>query len=845
MKISFQSLLTAVICTLMLSISANAKQISIDEAQDLALKFLSSRKSTVSTRSVDQLQLVHTEKSIVNEGKNCYYVFNKGFHDGFVIVAADDCVATSVLGFSETGEYNNDNVPDNFKWWIEQYQREINYAIEHNVSTTAPLRQFKSNVSPLLGSIAWNQGDPYNLMCPTLTNAKGEQEHVVTGCVATATAQVMRYYKWPEQGSGSHSYTWEYAQKTLSMDFSQSVYDWDNMTETYNSASTEAEKNAVAKLMYDCGISCDMNYKLSAAGGSGATQTAQAAGLYNYFRYDQGMKHLMRNYYKLADWEALIINEIDSKRPVLYSGSGSGGGHAFIIDGYNTDGYFHFNWGWGGTSNGYFVITALNPGELGIGGGAGGYNYDQSMIIGVQPTQPTHSDNTVISSDGLTVGGNVANGFDITINRIINYNWQESTFSLGFQVESLSTGNIDRIIPNELGNLALRTFYYYSPITISSAYLAGNLTDGEYKISLIYKSSNSDTWTPTPTLLGTADCVYMTVSNHVATNVTYDSAALPELSIVGYELDDKLYTNRVATIRTKVKNTGAEYLGDMTVIIADKNGNILATSGLIMTQIPSGVTEDVIFEYSMISLVDNLPYQFDEVECALYLFGNASDASIFQIGMLGTATLYYSGNGEPELAFTKEPMITSAKTNNLSFTLNVVNNGAIFKDAIIFYTWDYDYSSGEYQYCGGISQYAMVKPSETKELKFSFPYDGIVGHTYLVNIYANDAIIKGNTNAINYACSFILEESDATGIKEITPKLETVIANNNNILTVTADSPIKSIKAYSTAGIIVVNESYDATSTTESISLQSQQAGVYVIVINTTDGIKQSKIHIR
>lgn len=843
MKFHYFKLFTSLICTILLSQTMSAKQISIDEAHDFAQKFLSSHNSVASARSMERLTLAHTVKSTADVNKNCLYVFNKGIHDGFVIIAADDCIQTPVLGYSETGDYNAENIPDNFKWWIEQYQREIAYVIENNLTPTAILRNSQSsNVAPLLGQIAWNQGDPYNLLCPTLTNASGNQERTVTGCVATATAQVMRYYKWPAKGNGTHTYTWENGRKTLSMDFSQSTYDWDNMTETYGPNSSTAEKNAVAKLMYDCGISCDMNYNLSANGGSGATSIAQAAGLYNYFDYDRGMKYLYRDYYKLSDWENIVINEIDNKRPVLYSGTGSGGGHAFIIDGYNQDGYFHFNWGWGGTSNGYFVITALNPGELGIGGGAGGYNYNQSMIIGVQPAQTSPTDNTVIYSDGLTVSGDATNGYEITLTRISNRNWVESTFSLGFKIESIETGDYNNLVPESLVDLSLGSLYYYNPITIPSAYFSSQLTDGEYKISLICKSASSNDWGAIPTLLGASEFITMTVKNGVATNVTTDSESSPKLSVSAYELADKLYTNRVATIRTQVKNDGGEYLGDMAVIIADYSGKILASSDLVMAQIPGGETKDVIFDYSMISLFDGVSISSD-TPCVLYLFGDASEESIFQIGVLGTATLYYSGDGSPKLAFTQPPLITSAKEDNLSFTLNLVNNGAIFKDAITFYTWDN--IDGDYQYCGGISQYAMVEPAETKQLTFSFPYEGIVGHTYLVNIYANNEIIKGVNDYIQYVCSFTLEEGDATGIDEVIPTLETVIENNNNILTVTTEAPIKNINVYSATGLRVVNQNFNATSTSESISLQSQQSGIYMIVIDTLNGTKNSKVYIK
>ena len=815
--------------------TTNAKQLNSKEALTIATNFLQ-QSTTKSSHSqpISQLTLAHTAKSAVDINKNCLYVFNKGEHDGFIIVAADDCVSTEILGYSNTGEFNNDNIPTNFKWWLEQNQREIDYAIKNGLNSTASIQPFATSVSPLLGNISWDQGDPYNILCPTLTNSSGKSERTVTGCVATATAQVMRYYKWPQKGTGSNSYTWENGGKTLSMDFSKSTYDWDNMTETYSSTSTSTQKNAVAKLMYDCGISCNMDYGLSETGGSGASAFNQVAGLYNYFGYDQGMEHLTRDYYKLADWNATIINEINNKRPILYRGIGSGGGHAFIIDGYNKDGYFHFNWGWGGNSNGYFVTTALNPGELGIGGGAGGYNYNQGMSIGVQPAQESSSPSFEITSDGITISEDVTNGYIVTANRIINYNWSVASFSVAFQFESLSNGTTQRI--QFLSNKTLNSLYYYNTISYAANTFASYLNDGEYKVSLAIKPSTTSTWEAIPTLLGTAEYVYMTVSGGKATKVKYDPTSVPDLLPAGFELNDKLYVNRVATLKAKVKNNGAEYLGDMILVFADNTGKILATSGTVMTDIQAGETKDIPFEYTMISLANGVSVT-NETPCYVYLFGDASENSAFQIGQIGTATLYPVGTGSPALAFTKAPKVNSSTEDNLSFTLNLINNGAIFKDAITFHTWDEDI---DYQYCGGISEFAMLENKENKELTFSFPYNGIVGHKYLVNIYANNSIIKGNTDNINYVCSFVLGET--TGIEGIKTKYEMTISNNNNVLNISTDQLIKNISIYNSNGVVVANNKYSGTLNNETISIESLPAGIYIIQVETNNGIKTSKI---
>ena len=818
--------------------TTNAKQLNSKEALTIATNFLQ-QSATKSSHSqpISQLTLAHTAKSAVDINKNCLYVFNKGEHDGFIIVAADDCVSTEILGFSDSGEFNNDNAPTNFKWWLEQYQREIDYAIKNGLNSTASIQPFATSVSPLLGNISWDQGAPYNLLCPTLTNSKGEAEHTVTGCVATATAQVMRYYKWPSKGQGSNSYLWENGNKTLSMDFSKSVYDWDNMTETYDNNSTSTQKNAVAKLMYDCGISCNMKYNLSEKGGSGASGFDQVKGLYNYFRYDQGMEHLTRNYYKLTDWNKIIINEINDKRPILYQGQGSGGGHAFIIDGYNKDGYFHFNWGWGGNSNGYFVTTALNPGELGIGGGAGGYNYNQGMTIRVQPAQASSTPSHEITSDGITISEDATYGYIINATRIINYHWKTTTFSVAYQFESLSNGTIQRI--QFLSNTTLDPLYLYNTISFAANDFASYLDDGEYKVSLVVKPSTTSIWEAMPTLIGAAEYVYMTVSDGMASQVKYDPTSVPDLLATGFELNDKLYVNRVASLKAQVKNNGAEYYGDMALVFADNTGKILAISGSVMTNIQAGETKDIPFEYTMISLAEGVSIT-TETPCYVYLFGDASKNSAFMIGQLGTATLYPVGVGAPALAFTKPPIVKSSSEDNVSITLGLTNNGSIFKDAITFYTWDSNLGNS---YCGGISQFAIVENKERKDITFSFPYSGVVGHTYLVNIYANNTIIKGETSSINYVCSFVLDKG--TGIEGVKANHEMTIANTNNILDISTNESISQINVYNNIGANVVQQYYSGVSNKESISLESQPAGVYIIKVKTINDTKTSKIIIK
>lgn len=304
------------------------------------------------------------------------YVFTAHENNGYMVVSADDC-APALLGYSTTDNFNATAIPEPMKEWLEEYSLQI-AAMRNNPSSTMVKGSIRSlvekhEIAPQLTTL-WNQGSPYNQDCPKVGTAS-----TYSGCVATAMAQVMKYHNWPPKGTGSHSYEWN--EQTLSMDFSQRTFDWGNMTNTYSSSSTVAQKNAVAYLMHACGISVDMGYGTSA---SGAVTSKVPGALIQYFDYAKESTFIQHAYVKDYLWEDYLYNSLSTTGPVLFSGRNSEGGHAFVCDGYS-QGYYHFNWGWGGSSNGWFLLTALNPSSQGIGGTTKGYNASQGIMINARP----------------------------------------------------------------------------------------------------------------------------------------------------------------------------------------------------------------------------------------------------------------------------------------------------------------------------------------------------------------------------------------------------------------------------------------------------------------------------
>jgi len=269
-------------------------------------------------------------------------VFNADGNEGFVIVSGDERTP-AILGYSDSGTFDYDNLPENAKAWIDGYAEQIKSIDKQDGEGRARAANPKltKEVAPLLGGTVWNQESPFNWLSP-----KGPP-----GCTATAMAQIMYYHQWPQNhGSGSISYKWNGT--TLSADFSKSNYEWNLMRENYNNTYSEEEGNAVALLIRDCGYSVKTNYRDD---GSSGYSNLVGPSLVKYFDYKDSYATIKRQYFDTESWEGILRTELDNKRPIFYTGTG----HAFVCDGYDKDGLFHFNWGWGGLYNGYFVSCAI------------------------------------------------------------------------------------------------------------------------------------------------------------------------------------------------------------------------------------------------------------------------------------------------------------------------------------------------------------------------------------------------------------------------------------------------------------------------------------------------------
>ena len=333
-----------------------------------------------------------------------FYIFTT--ENSFVIVSADDR-AKPILAYSNEFPFITENIPDNISYWLNSLDDEIQYAIDNDIKASKEIESLWDNlkkgikpqpkntviVEPLIKT-RWKQTTPFNDMCPT--DSSGDR--AAAGCVAIAMAQVMRYWEWPHKGEGSHSYHLN-SYGTIEADFS-TIYDWDNMLVKPDITCTQEEQDAVATLAYHCGVSIEMYYGPNSS--SAHTDDIPYA-LETYFGYSHNMQHAYKEDYSDSEWITLLKTELDAKRPVLYEGmykEVGGGGHSFVCDGYDENDYFHFNWGWGGSCDGYFAIGALNPSSIVV-------NCRNYIALGVEP-----GDAPIDAPSDVTTE---VNGHDVTI----------------------------------------------------------------------------------------------------------------------------------------------------------------------------------------------------------------------------------------------------------------------------------------------------------------------------------------------------------------------------------------------------------------------------------------------
>ncbi len=564
-----------------------ARSVSPEKAKQVAVNFLTIENSV---QQADEVVLLNTFTAMVQQFANpqihedtpLIYMFGDN-QQNFVLIAADD-LAYAVLGFG-SGSYADKDFPFAFQKWMEDYKRQIVFAIEEGLEQQEAVAQSwelllsgnyqaaSKAVNPLL-TTTWDQAPYYNDLCPGGS---------VTGCVATAMAQVMKYWDHPAQGSGMHSYTHpQYG--TLSANFGATNYDWAAMPNAVNSTN-----NAVATLMYHCGVSVEMSYSPQVSGAWVVAQDDPVCAenaLKDYFGYTPELQGVKRdNGYSTAQWTNLVKGELDAGRPVLYAGYGSGGGHAFVCDGYNNSNYFHFNWGWGGYYDGYFLIDALNPGGTGTGGGTGGYNSGHQALIGVQPDSGgggSESDLVLYAPVNITPNPiNIGEAFSVYTDIA---NMGSTTFQGDFAAMIFDNQSNPVDIVQLLQGYSMEPQTHFTNGLTFSTNGMSSLLPGNYYIGILYRAAGED-WN----IVGNGE-----YANLVPFNVI-NSSQIELYSAMSVSTGSQIIQNQPFTVYVEVANYGNNsFYGNLDMSLYNLDGSFAET-----IQTFSNVTLDGGFYYEV------------------------------------------------------------------------------------------------------------------------------------------------------------------------------------------------------------------------------------------------------
>ena len=466
-----------------------AESVSLEKAKKIAETVLG--KNGSDKKIVTELKFSAQAKSRfnLNADSPAFYIFNSADSLGFVIVSGEDRLP-SVFAYSCDGFIGEDvDMPNGLSFYLEAYSR---YVEEVRLGKSKPMIRYADDtvadtvVGPLVKS-KWGQDEPFNLYVPN---------SYPVGCVATAMAQIMFHYKWPNQGMGSMRYEWN--GKFVEENFAEHTYDWSVMKNTANANRMGKAKDAVARISYDCGVATQMQY---GEGGSGTQDDLAYVAYYKFFDYDASSLDFKRQMSCASqeEWEKLIYDELDKKRPIQFSAfdSNDGGGHSFILDGYDSNGFVHVNWGWNGEGNGFYDLELMDVMSY-------KFNMQQSAIIGIVPDKDDEMSKRrqyrlyMIGTPGVkeNYSPSVEEEFYVSLGQVFNYSASTRVFNFGMGLFDKQGNFLDDVSVFSLdrNQLILEGFYGYGEYGNMKCKLPREYPDGDYVFRAISKENGYDEW---------------------------------------------------------------------------------------------------------------------------------------------------------------------------------------------------------------------------------------------------------------------------------------------------------------------------------------------------------------
>lgn len=737
--------------SLLLALSGFGAVLSPEAALERAMNSADAPARVRGAKSASTPRLLHTQ--LAADLQPALYLFDTS--DAFLLVSANDA-APALLGYGESGLPDADAIAPEFQWWMEEYGRQIDYMVaagsgSAEASPASSLQESSGRervnpaqrksasmapVAPMLTTL-WGQDAPFNDLCPL----SGSQR-TVTGCVATALAQILNYHQWPPTGEGSHSYTTTSLGRTLSLNFANLTFEWDKMLDTYNGSESSASKQAVANLMYALGVASDMNYSLT---GSGANSYQAAIGLANYMRYQDGIVVYSRNLFPVAQWDETVYNELTQYGPVYYAGQSQDGGHAFVADGYDGNGFFHINWGWNGLSNGYFRLSALDPSAQGTGGSSSGYNFDQEIMTRLKPEKPGDA-NQFVTPYMLCYGfgidqSSATKGSTISVSGSF-FNLTSSTFSCTLGLRAVSTTGAEYFMNgSDVSNL--EPFQGFGGYYVA---VGSNIPNGTYLLHPTVRGADGNYYD-----MGfpAGSKITMTVSGNRA---TFGNAQGTSISITNLAPASPLNIAGNYALSFNISNTGsADYVGSLFPVFLNSANNPVLAGADYPVYLASGESQAV-----------------NDYISPWYVYNGQSPAAGTYWLCLADADGYIVSDkvqvqvslttGGTSLSFTDFKVVGDADAvpkNNVHFqvTVKCVSGYMSYPvTAVIFpYTSGTVYAEAQIN-----SETVFLQTGESKTVDIVGSFEsGQVGKTYFANIY----VANNNMNSDNLVFT-LAEEYD-------------------------------------------------------------------------------------
>ena len=667
-----------------LPLMAFTAPIDVEQARGVATKFLKERNLDV---ALEREAVASSRKRIGMKGSDievpAFYVFNTEDDAGFVIVSADDRT-DAVLGYATRGRFDTSAMPPNVQAWMDAYALQI-AALDTYASGLQHEGEARAPIAPLL-TTQWNQTAPFNDMCPWRGGSR-----TATGCVATAMAQVMKFHEWPAEETATIPAYTTYSAKISLPELTPTVFQWSDMHDVYEHTD---KATAVAELMRYCGQALQSDYDAHA---TGAYLADVPQVLTTYFNYDAGVKFLYQSNYPVSEWEDIIYAELQAERPVLHAGTSMGGGHAFVCDGYDGEGLFHFNWGWGGMYDGYFKLALLTPGTAAAGAGTeDGFSYDQRIVTGIQPPAGMTSALQPFTSYGLQQSGtNLYVYFQ-------NPNSNVATENVGFALVS-EQGDILQVL-KDCGRMTLKGFNLENNWAglYLGAYGEVNLAPGVYRIAAICKPNAEGEWeragskqTYFEVEIGTDDELLSVVCHPIQ-----------HMEITNLECISGAVAGTKVKVRITIENMGDD-LNSMLYFYASDTDNM----GSPLTRIPL------------------LLHGYDTAYYDVYFYASHS----------GTYNLWLSDNADgishlvkrevevkeaPTSPAALELLTCTINPHEVSAEVEVRNNGeeTYYRELVAFIYEDL-YGDGNYYYTQRMSLLGEIAPHATRS--FIFAFDGV------------------------------------------------------------------------------------------------------------------------